>query len=392
MAQDQIRVVNARQNNLKNISVTVPVGAVTVVTGVAGAGKSSLAFDVLYAEGYRRYVETFSPYARQFLERLDRPEADRIDGVLPAVSIARTAPVKTSRSTAGTMTSVDDYLRSCFARAANLYCRDCGRPFYRDIPERIFASLLDKARGAGALICFSRPVGDVSAENVRETLEQAGFSRVLEHGAALRIQEASLDYGRTGPVTVVLDRVKINADQRGRIVDSIESALQFGRGQMEVRISGESGAMKFSTDLHCPFCDIDYADPSPAMFSFNNPVGACETCNGFGRIIDIDPDLVIPDPRISVAGGAIRPFQTPAYSVCQSDLMAWMRKNRLPADAAWKDLGQDLQRRIWEGDGTWYGIADFFRWLQGRRYRKHARIFLSRFRQYRTCPDCKGAS
>ncbi len=391
MAKDQIRVVNARQNNLKNISVTIPVGSVTVVTGVAGAGKSSLAFDILYAEGYRRYVETFSPYARQFLERLDRPEADRIEGVLPAISIARTSPVQTSRSTVGTMTSVDDYLRSLFARVSMLYCGQCGREVQKESAERIFKTLMRQAEGKTALICFSRPVGDVSPGDIRDTLEQAGFSRVVEHDEVLRIEEARLDYGTTAPVTVVLDRIRVDASRRSRIIDSIEAALQFGRGQMEVRITGEDETLRFSTELQCPDCSIDYTGPAPARFSFNNPVGACETCNGFGRIIDIDPDLVIPDTSQSVAEGAIRPFQTPAHSACQKDLMAWMRHNRLPADTAWQDLDEAMRRRIWEGDGSWYGIDDFFNWLRDRRYRKHARIFLSRFRRYQTCPACKGA-
>ncbi len=391
MKTDSIRVVNARQNNLKNITVTVPVGAVTVVTGVAGAGKSSLAFEVLYAEGYRRYVETFSPYARQFLERLDRPDAERIDGVLPAISIGRTSPVLTSRSTVGTITSVDDYLRSVFARQGVLHCESCGRPIRRDSPSSIFKDILDQAPGCTALICFSRPPGQTAAEDIRETLQQAGFSRVLESGKAFRVEEAGLDYGPEESVTIVLDRLTIETSQRARIVDSIEAALSFGRGRMLVYIPEQKKSLLFSSDLHCAFCGIDYSDPVPAMFSFNNPLGACETCNGFGRIIDIDPDLVIPDKRASIAEGAIRPFQTPSYSVCQRDLMAWMRRKKLPVNTPWQELDKMTRRRIWEGDGSWYGISDFFAWLENRRYRKHARIFLSRFRQYLTCPDCGGA-
>ncbi|MCF8025420.1 MAG: excinuclease ABC subunit UvrA [Desulfobacteraceae bacterium] len=391
MNRDRIQVVNARQNNLKNITVTVPVGAVTVVTGVAGAGKSSLAFEVLYAEGYRRYVETFSPYARQFLERLDRPEADSIEGVLPAISINRTSPVQTSRSTVGTITSIDDYLRSLFAREGVLHCGGCGRLVRRNTPSTVFEELLKKARGETVLICFSRPVGGADAGDVREILGQAGFSRVMEDGRAFRIEEARLDYGSKESVSVVLDRVKIESSRRARIVDSIETALSFGRGRMEVFVPGSSKPLRFSSELHCAYCGIDYSEPLPAMFSFNNPIGACDTCNGFGRIIDIDPDLVVPDKRLSVAEGAIRPFQTPSYSVCQRDLMAWMRRKKLPTGTPWQDLDEETRRRIWQGDGSWYGISDFFDWLQSRRYRKHARIFLSRFRQYLTCPACKGA-
>lgn len=390
MTKDQIRVINARQNNLKDINVTIPVGVVTVITGVAGAGKSSLAFDVLYAEGYRRYVETFSPYARQFLERLDSPDADSIEGVLPAISIARTSPVQTSRSTVGTMTSLDDYLRLLFARISSLYCRQCGRQVHKDNAENIFHEILGQARGKTVLICFSRPTGDVSAGDIRQTLEQGGFSRVLEHGEVFGIQEASLDYGSSVPVTVVLDRIKVDAERKSRMVDSIEAALEFGRGSMEVWILENNVSMRFSSGLQCPHCSIDYTEPEAAMFSFNNPVGACENCNGFGRIIDIDPDLVIPDQRLTIAQGAIRPFQTPAYFACQKDLLEWMKKNNFPADRAWKDLDESLRAKIWKGEGDWYGIEDFFSWLKSKRYRKHARIFLSRFRRYQTCPDCGG--
>ncbi|MFP4255770.1 MAG: excinuclease ABC subunit UvrA [Desulfobacterales bacterium] len=391
MSKDRIRVKNARQNNLKDVTVTVPVGAVTVVTGVAGAGKSSLAFEVLYAEGYRRYVETFSPYARQFLERLDRPEADSIEGVLPSISIGRTSPVLTSRSTVGTITSIDDYLRSLFARQGVLHCRGCGRPVVRDTPSSVFDALVEKAAGADALICFTRPVGETDAGDVRETLEKAGFSRVMEGGNPLRIEEAALEYGSKESVEVVLDRVRIEPSRRTRIVDSIESALSFGKGRMQVVIPERKEPFMFSSFLHCAHCGIDYPEPSAAMFSFNNPIGACDTCNGFGRVIDIDPDLVIPDKRLSVAEGAIRPFQTPTYSVCQRDLTAWMSRRKLSADIPWQELDQETRRMIWQGDGSWYGISDFFDWLQSRRYKKHARIYLSRFRRYLTCPACRGA-
>ncbi len=391
MPQNPIRVVNARQNNLKNITVTVPIGAVTVITGVAGAGKSSLAFEVLYAEGYRRYVETFSPYARQFLERLDRPDADRIDGVLPGIAIGRTSPILTSRSTIGTITGIDDYLRSLFTRAATLYCERCGKPVRRDTPSTIFKDLFSAAEGKSALIGFTRSFGDTSAEAIRDTLRQAGFSRVLENGRAVRLEDAEPGLG--GTVTVILDRVRITADRRTRIIDSIESALKFGGGRMDVRIDDQKTPLYFSRTLHCAACDIDYADPIPALFSFNNPIGACDTCNGFGRIIDIDPDLVIPDPSLSIEEGCIRPFQTPTFSVCQQDLMDFMGSRKLPTDVPWQNLSDGVKDMIWNGDtqGKWYGIRDFFDWLQRKRYKKHARIFHSRFRQYLTCPACRGA-
>jgi len=389
MPYSPIRVQGARQNNLKNITVSVPVGEVTVVTGVAGAGKSSLAFEVLYAEGYRRYVETFSPYARQFLERLDRPEADRIEGVLPAIAIERAAPVRTSRSTVGTMTSVDDYLRLLFARAATLYCSQCGQAVPRHSPASIFATLFPAFTGKRAFICFSRRVGDLSPEALRDILRQAGFGRVLEEGKPVRLEDARL-VPRQGMLTIVLDRVVIDARHRDRLVDSLESALRFGEGKVEVRIEGETEAWRFSQKLHCPRCDLDYRDPLPALFSFNNPIGACATCNGFGRTIDIDPDLVIPDQNLSLAAGCIRPFQTPAFSECQDDLLAYAKRQRLPILMPWRQLDPEARRRIWEGEGSWYGVKGFFDWLQGRRYKKQARILLSRYRRYLPCPDCGG--
>jgi excinuclease ABC subunit A len=393
-----ISVHGARQNNLKGISVRVPVGAVTAVTGVAGAGKSSLAFDVLYAEGYHRYVETFSPYARQFLERLDRPKADRIDGVLPSVAIDRTAPVRTSRSTVGTMTSIADYLRALFARSALLHCRRCGEPVVRYSPSTIFEALMRAAEGRPALLCFPCPIGHVRPAALRDVFEQAGFRRVLEEGRPVPLEEAKL-VARDGTVTVVLDRIAIDRDRRQRIIDSLESALRGGKGRVEIHVEGVEKPLRFSEKLECPRCDIDYADPTSALFSFNNPIGACETCRGFGRTIEIDPDLVVPDARLSIAEGCIKPFQTPFYSECQSDLMRFSRRQGLPADVPWRELSEKTKRLVWEGEPggrenyqtRWYGIRGFFDWLESRTYRMHVRVYLSRYRRYLACPACKGA-
>jgi excinuclease ABC subunit A len=392
MSVHPIRVHGARQNNLQGISVEVPIGAVTVITGVAGAGKSSLAFDVLYAEGYRRYVETFSPYARQFLERLDRPEAERIDDVLPGIAIHRAAPVRTSRSTVGTMTSIDDYLRPLFARASVLHCRGCGQVVQRHSPSSIFQDLQSSALGKPAFICFRRPVGRVAPRTIREIFHQAGFTRILEGGEVRRIEEAQLR-PRNGHLIVVLDRITIDPARRGRIIDSLESALRLGQGNIEVWVEGEAQPRPFSEKLRCLRCGIEYTDPTPALFSFNHPIGACPTCNGFGRVIDIDPDLVVPDPELTVAQGCIKPFQTPAYRGCQDDLMKYLKRRHIPANVRWRELDEGIRRLIWEGDpgGSWYGIQGLFDWLQGRRYKKQARIFMARFRRYRPCPDCQGA-
>jgi excinuclease ABC subunit A len=394
-----IHVEGARQNNLKGITVRVPVGAVTAVTGVAGAGKSSLAFDVLYAEGHRRYAETFSPYARQFLERLDRPRAERIEGVLPAVAVDRTAPVRTSRSTVGTMTSVADYLRALYARSATLHCRSCGRPVERDTPSSIFEALLREAGGASVLVGFPHRVGrKVKPAVVREAFAKAGFRRVLEEGAVVRLEDAKL-LPREGTLTVVLDRTAIEAGRRQRVVDSVEAALRWGEGRAEAHVPGRPEPLRFSAHLHCARCDIAYRDPTPALFSFNHPVGACDTCRGFGRTMEIDPDLVVPDPRLSVADGCVKPFQTSFYGDCQRDLLRFLRRQGLPADVPWKDLAEEARRSIWEGEPggrrswqrLWYGIQGFFEWLESRSYKMHVRVLLSRYRRYLPCPDCGGA-
>jgi excinuclease ABC subunit A len=399
MSRRHIEVVGARQNNLKGVSVRIPLGEVTAVTGVAGAGKSSLAFDVLYAEGHRRYAETFSPYARQFLERLDRPRAEKIEGVLPAVAVDRTAPVRTSRSTVGTMTSVADYLRALYARAATLHCCSCGQPVRRDTPSSIFDALLAAGEGRSALVCFPHRVGrKVSVAVVRDSFEKAGFRRVLENGEPIRIEEARL-HPEEGRIIVVLDRVTLERGRRQRIIDSLEGALRHGEGHVELRLEGEARPLRFSEALHCARCDIDYADPFPALFSFNHPVGACPSCKGFGRTMAIDPHLVVPDPRKTVAQGCIKPFQTTFYSECQDDLERFFRRAGLSDDVPWADLPEEVRRLVWDGEPggrqswqrKWYGIRGFFDWLESRTYRMHVRVYLSRFRSYGTCPDCEGA-
>ena len=399
MPRRHIEVVGARQNNLKGVSVRVPIGAVTAVTGVAGAGKSSLAFDVLYAEGHRRYAETFSPYARQFLERLDRPLAEKIEGVLPAVAVDRTAPVRTSRSTVGTMTSVADYLRALYARAATLHCRSCAEAVRRDTPSSIFEALVAAGEGRTTLVCFPHRVGKkVGVSVVREAFEKAGFRRVLEGGEPVPIEDAHL-HPEEGRITVVLDRITVERARRQRTIDSLEGALRHGEGHVEFHIEGAATPLRFSEALHCARCDIDYADPFPALFSFNNPVGACETCKGFGRTMAIDPHLVVPDPRRTIHQGCVKPFQTTFYSDCQDDLERFFRRVGLPADVPWAELPEEVRQLVWEGEPggrkdwqrKWYGIGGFFEWLESRTYRMHVRVYLSRFRSYGTCADCNGA-
>src|SRR5882757_4149494 len=392
---DAIRIRGARQNNLKNLDLDLPLYELIVVTGVCGSGKSSLVFDTLYAEGQRRYVETFSPYARQFLDRMDKPLVDRIDGIPPSIAIDQTNPVRTSRWTVGTMTELNDHLKLLFARAAVPYCRGCGKPVRRDTSESILAAVAERSRAAGdrrggqprLLITFpvAVPKNFTEAE-IKTLLAAQGYTRILE--------------ARGGTLPVVQDRFRWLGVDPGRAGDAIEAALKVGHGRLDVYPQTDSGESlppwRFSTDLHCADCDIAYKDPNPSTFSFNSPLGACETCRGFGRIIGVDYDLVIPDQSLTLRGGAIKPWQTESYKECQEDLLKFARKRSIPLDTPWRDLTEAERRWVLDGEGewtknVWYGVKRFFAWLETKAYKMHIRVLLSRYRSYTECPACHGA-
>jgi excinuclease ABC subunit A len=390
MANDSISIKGARQNNLKGLDIDLPIGELTVVTGVSGSGKSSLAFDTIYAEGQRRYVETFSPYARQFLERMDRPRVDRIDGIPPAIAIDQTNPVRTSRSTVGTMTELTDHLKLLFARAAHLFCRGCGRQVTRDTPVTIADELLARVKedaASSVLITFPVPVpANFTVEEVKGFLAGQGYIRIH--------REAE------GYLEVIQDRTRLAPANRARLVEGFEAALAVGRGRLLVYPLAAGGApgeqWRFSGDLHCPDCDISYSDPQPNLFSFNSPIGACETCRGFGRVIGIDYGLVVPDEGKSLAEGAVRPWQTESYRECQDDLLKFAKKRKVPLDVPWRELSAAQREWVLEGEGSWeeglwYGVRRFFDWLETKSYKMHIRVLLSKYRAYTPCPDCRGA-
>ena len=387
-----IGVHGARQNNLKNLTLDIPLHELVVVTGVSGSGKSSLVFDTLYAEGQRRYVETFSPYARQFLDRMDKPQVDSIAGIPPAIAIDQTNPVRTSRSTVGTMTELNDHLKLLFARAATLHCRNCGKPVRRDTAESIYADAMHRAAAAGdprVYICFPIPVPKNFKEaEVRQLLESQGYTRIHER------------VGDT--LEVVQDRLRLGNAERARVMESLEAALRMGRGRANLHVVDDSDPpislqrWKYSNELHCADCDITYRDPVPSLFSFNSPVGACETCRGFGRIIGIDYGLVIPDETKTLAGGAVKPWQTKSYKECQDDMVRFAKKRGIPLDTPWYALSEEQRKWVIEGEGkwekkVWYGAKRFFEWLETKAYKMHVRVLLSRYRAYTPCTACGGS-
>ena len=426
---DAIVIHGARQNNLKNLTLSLPTNELIVVTGVSGSGKSSLVFDTLYAEGQRRYVETFSPYARQFLDRMDKPQVDRIDGIPPAIAIDQTNQVRTSRSTVGTMTELNDHIKLLFARAAQLNCRGCGQPVRRDSPETIFAEMSKRATALGdprLIITFPVTVPkNFSEAEVTQLLEQQGYARIHARSKTL--------------LEVVQDRIRMSTAEKARVSEALESALRVGQGKVNIYLqadeqkseqkSGQSRLLnedsttepvstkvdsdptkvdsdptfvwRFSSDLHCPDCDIHYSEPVPSLFSFNSPIGACETCRGFGRVIGIDFGLIVPDETKTLRDGAIRPWQTPSFKECQDDLCKYAKKRGIPLDTPWREMKEEHRHWVLEGEpewvnwkkswpGIWYGVRRFFNWLESKAYKMHIRVLLSKYRAYTPCPACAG--
>jgi excinuclease ABC subunit A len=392
-----IRIRGARQHNLKNIDVDIPHGKLTVVTGVSGSGKSSLAFATLYAEGQRRYVESFSAYARQFLDRMGRPEVDGVFGVPPAIAIDQTNPVKTSRSTVGTMTEITDHAKLLWAKVGTLHCGRCAVPVARDEPHTVAARLAPALAVQGshdtALVAF--PYAATDGAGAIAALAQLGLTRAVVEGALVRLEE--LDAKRLpGTFSVVVDRLRLPVT-RQRLEEAVDQAMRFGQGRCEVHTGG--AVHRYSRDLHCADCDLAYKDPSPNLFSFNSPVGACESCKGFGRVIEIDRRLVVPNPRQSLAGGAVRPWTTEKTSWERRELLKFCQRRGIPVDVPFAELSRAHQELVFSGEVDWRewraghfaGVLGWFAWLETKSYRMHVRVLLARYRTYVTCPACAGA-
>lgn len=384
-----IRIQGVRQNNLKGWDLEIPVGQWISITGVSGSGKSSLAMDVLYAEGQRRYVETFSPYARQFLERMDRPKVDEIQGIPPALAIEGTHPVRTSRSTVGTMTELTDFLKLLFARAAVPYCPQCDLEVRRTTPEDLWEEAQTWPRPGPWIVTFPLSIVDRDLDELQGGLLRMGFFRLWRDGRIVNLEDWQPGQDEEA-IEVVVDRVVPDANTRGRFVDSAEAGFRYGRGEMSIHFpDGTSG--RWTNQWRCIQCGTVIREPSPHLFSFNSPVGACPTCRGFGRVIDIDPDLVVPDPAKSIQDGAVRPFAVRAARWEFRDLLSFCRMHGIPMDRPWRDLSRAHREAIFNGTNGYYGVRGFFRWLEEKAYKMHVRVFLSRFRAYITCSDCHGA-
>jgi excinuclease ABC subunit A len=421
MNQEAIIVRGARVNNLKNVSFTIPVEKLTVITGVSGSGKSSLAFDTIYAEGQRRYVESLSAYARQFLERMDKPDVDEVLGIPPAIAIRQKNSTRNPRSTVGTQTEVYDYLRLLYARVGITYCRVCGREVHKDSPEssaqevsealpegtRFYvlfpaeAGLRAEESGGGKAASKAKKKAKQGAGGALErravtahvmSLMQRGFTRLFAGGETVELRSPD-DYTRPDfeGVYVLVDRLVARPDVRERLVDSFETCFVEGHGTALVQSVGEEPrTLKFNERFECKYDGTVYAQPEPRLFSFNNPYGACPTCQGFGNTIGLDIDLVIPNPALSLAEGAVEPWTKPQYDWARTELRRFCKQERIPFDVPFQELTKQQQRAVVEGRGDFSGVRGFFEWLETKKYKLHVRVFLAKYRGYTLCPDCGG--
>jgi excinuclease ABC subunit A len=417
-SQDTISIRGARVHNLKNINVEVPHNAITVVTGVSGSGKSSLAFDTIYAEGQRRYVESLSAYARQFLERMEKPDVDEISGIAPAVAIRQKNSTRNPRSTVATATEIYDYLRLLFARCGQTFCIKCGAEVRRDNPEAIAEKILSLAPGRRFYVLYElriaqelpaagrrggkkkpAPPSQEALRNALSAIQKRGFNRLYQDGRLHEFSspETLLDVDFSRPVYVVVDRLAVSPESRARLVDSIEICYREAGGEAILEFVPDAAVnpaerLVFNERFECKNDGTLYQEPEPRLFSFNNPYGACPRCQGFGNTIDFDLNLVVPDPSKSLDEGAIEPWSKPRYKALFQELKKWARTQDIPTNVAWRHLTADQRKLILEGDSEndFDGVKGFFTWLERKKYKLHVRVFLSRYRGYATCPECGG--
>ena len=411
--EEKIEVHGARVHNLKNVSFSLPINKLTVITGVSGSGKSSLAFDTIYAEGQRRYVESLSAYARQFLERMDKPDVDEINGLAPAIAIRQKNATRNPRSTVATQTEIYDYLRLLFARAGQTFCHVCGREVKKDSPESAADDILSSLEsGTRFFVLFpiqsERRNGNGRSASKSKTkkkavdasdqlstsaflisLLQQGFSRLFRDGQTLELQKPEdypfADFENT---FVLVDRLKADPEIRQRLVDSLETCFREGHSAMIETTDGQQ--RKYSDSFICKYDGTCYEEPEPQLFSFNSPYGACPNCQGFGNTIGIDYDLVVRDPLLSIKDGAIEPFTRPQHAWAQKELMSFAKSRGINVNTPFVDLPEDQRRMVLQGAPGWRGVKGFFSWLETKKYKLHVRVFLAKYRGYTTCPECNG--
>jgi excinuclease ABC subunit A len=396
-----IRAFGVRVHNLQNVDVEVPKRKLVVLTGVSGSGKSSLAFDTLYAEGQRRYVESFSAYARQFLERMDKPDVDKVEGIPPAIAIEQKNPVKNRRSTVGTATELNDYMRLLWARVGHVFCPGCGREVEAYTVGRVIEEALAMAAGTRFMVTFPLALSaKLPADEQLDRIRELGFVRLLAAGEVVDITGGGLDLKGATEAEVVVDRLIVAdpADQaqrasvKERLAEAVETCYRLGRGRCRVRVAGEGGPAlrEFTSMLHCSACGRDMPKPTPQLFSFNNPLGACERCSGYGATIAISRQRCVPEPGRSLREGAVAPWTTDSTAECLEQLLEGAPRAGIPVDVPWSELEDWQKDAVFEGTEHFYGVMDFFNWLESRKYRLHVRVLLSRYRSYVTCPDCQG--
>jgi excinuclease ABC subunit A len=433
---DQIIIRGAKTHNLKNIDCDLPHGKLTVISGVSGSGKSSLAFDTIYAEGQRRYVESLSAYARQFLERIEKPDVELIDGLAPAVAIKQKNSTRNPRSTVATATEINDYMRLLYARCGTVHCIVCGGVVRRDSVDEIAAAILALGEGTRLYVLFPvQPQVETPANPVEEQpekkrkkapaksskkksaetksaaslvlsdfmkerlgeLRKRGFNRLYQNGKIVEFStpESLLELDFSQPVFALVDRLAVNLESRARIVDAAETGYrESGEVVFEVVPRDENverTRLRFSQAFECKSCHRIYREPEPSLFSFNNPYGACPRCQGFGNTVDFDIDLIIPDKRKTLDGGAIDPWTRPKYRSYQAELRKAARQYGVPLDTPWNELDEEQQAIVLNGQGSFVGVNGFFAYLEHKKYKLHVRVMLSKYRGYARCPQCHGA-
>lgn len=395
-----------RHNNLKNLNLDIPIGKLTVLTGVSGSGKSTLAFDVLYAEGQRRYIETFSPYARQFFDRMDKPQADKIENILPAIAIEQRNTVRTSRSTVGTMTEICDYMKVIWPYISHPYCPKCNKSINSiHSPAEVLEQLrTEHPDSTSCIIAFSVPIpSNFSAAEALSAIQNIGYHRAILNQKIVKLKDLPPDYPLDA-ILIIQDRILLSGKNKKRFIDSCEQAFHYGQGQLTLLTADTLKKIQtYSTRYECPECKITLPKPTPGLFSYNHPIGACPICHGFGRTIGINLDLVIPNPSLTLRQGAVAPWRTGVSSESQADMIKLAKKRKIPLDTPFESLSDKEKKWVIEGDPDygidenhqwpqyWYGINGFFSWLEKHSYKMHVRVFLSRYRSYQICEACHGS-